>query len=108
MADRQPDSEAESPPTSFIMPAWAAIFRALSFISLLWLLRRVVPWLRDPKRSYAVVEAWVVLHTALALCAALVAFAGAAPTVLAILLLYGCLRVLEIVVTQANVLLFDE
>jgi hypothetical protein len=108
MADQQAETGAESPPTSFIVPAWAATFRLLSFISLLWLLRRAVPWLSDQKRSYAVVEAWVVVHTALALGAALLASAGAGQTVLAILLVYGGLRVFEVVVTQANILLFDE
>lgn len=108
MANPRPHSEGDSPPTSFIMPMWAAIFRVLSFISPFWLLRRVIPWLHGKERSYAVVEAWVVGHAALALYAALLAHSGAASRLQTILLLYGGLRVFEIVVTQANVLLFDE
>lgn len=90
------------------MPTWAAIFHVLSFVSLFWLLRRTIPWLHEKKRSYAVVEAWVVVHAALALCAALLAYSAAASPLLTVFLVYGGLRVFEIVVTQTNVLLFDE
>lgn len=108
MADPKADNAGDCPPASFIVPMWAAIFRVLSFVSLFWLLRRVIPWLHEKKRSYAVVEAWVVVHTVLGLCAALLAYSGTTSPLLTILLLYGGLRVFEIVVTQANVLLFDE
>jgi hypothetical protein len=108
MSDRKADGEAESPPASFIVPVWAAIFRALSVISLFGLLRWAMPWLQDKNRSYAVVETWVVAHTALALFAALLAHAGVASTLVTVLLVYGGFRVFEIVVTQVNVLLFDE
>lgn len=104
----KPERAENNPPFSFIVPMWAAIFGGLSTISLFWLLRRFLPWLRDTKRAYAVVEVWVVSHTGLALCTALLASSGMASTPFAILLLYGFLRVIEIVVTQTNVLLFDE
>jgi len=94
--------------TSFIVPLWAGILRILSFISLFWLLRLVIPWLRDKKHSYAVVEIWVIAHTALALCVAVLANAGVVSPLVTILLVYGGLRVFEIVVTQTNILLFDE
>lgn len=100
MADQS--SEPDSPPASFIVPMWAAIFRVLSFISPFWLLRRVIPRLCEEKCSYAVVEAWVVGHAGLALCAALLAYSGAASLLLTIVLVYGGLRVFEIVVTQTT------
>lgn len=108
MAELKSDFGGDNPPTSFIVPMWAAIFHAFSVISLLWLLRHIFPWLRDKKRSYAVVEVWVVAHVALALFAALLASYGVTSLLLTIFLLYGALRVFEIIVTQANVLLFDE
>jgi hypothetical protein len=108
MSNNKACTKAESPPASFIVPVWAAIFRVLSFISFFWLLCRAIPWLRDEKRSYAVVEIWVVANAALALCVAVLATASVASTLVTILLVYGGLRVFEIVVTQGNVLLFDE
>ncbi len=97
----------ERPPASFIVPFWAAIFRALSFISVFpWLSR--IRWLRDEKRSYAVVEVWVFGHTVLAFAIALLAYVKPSLGVVNAVLIYGGLRVFELVVYQANVLLFDE
>jgi len=47
-------------------------------------------------------------HTFLALGAALLAQSGTHQVLLVVLVVYGALRVLEIIVTQVNVLLFDE
>lgn len=94
--------------TSFIVPMWAVIFRILGLLSFLRLLRWLIPWLRSRERSYAVVETWVIVNSAIALAAALLAHSGAAGPVLAGILTYGGFRILEIVVTQANILLFDE
>jgi hypothetical protein len=100
-------TDPERPPASFIVPFWAAVFRALSFVSVFWLLRRI-PWLRDEKRSYAVVEVWVFGHTALAFAIALFAYVQPSLGAVSAALIYGGLRVFELVVYQANVLLFDD
>ena len=101
-------TDPERPPVSFIVPFWAAVFRVLSFVSLFSLLRLLIPWLRGKRRSYAVVEIWVFGHTAFAFAVALLAYIKPSLGVVSGVLIYGGLRVFEIVVYQANVLLFDE
>lgn len=108
MAGQDTGPSSLSPPASFVVQFWATIFQALRTVSLFWLLRRLIPWFRDSKRSYAVIEGWVLANTVLALGAALYAYTTAAGLLLTALLIYGALRVFEIFVIQVNVLLFDE
>jgi hypothetical protein len=87
---------------------WAAIFGLLAQFSLLTQLRRAIPWLAAPARTYLVVEVWVIGHSLMACAAAIFASATPHSWLHNAMLVYGALRVFEIVVTQINVLLFDE
>lgn len=90
---------------SFIVSFWASIFGVLSQISVFSLVRMVFPATR---RNYAFVDAWVLGN--LGLC--LVSFFVVRPRFLgpceAVLIGYGCFRIVEIFVYQLDVLLFGE
>ena len=90
---------------TFIVDLWAAIFVGLSWISVFKLITIVF---KRTKRSYLFVEIWVLGH--LVLAAVGVAFSS--PYGISfwqtLLLVLGGIRVLETVVYQVNVLLFDE
>jgi hypothetical protein len=96
------------PPTSFMLAFWAAVFGLLSRVSLFTVVRKTIPWLRHPSRSYAVVEAWVIAHTVLAGLAAISAHNWGGTLLVRVLVAYGGFRVFEITIYQVNVLLFDE
>lgn len=90
---------------SFIVKFWSSVFSGLSRLSVFWLIRKVVPG----AVSARFVDAWVMGHVALALVAVFVVDRlGPHSHVSSALVIYGLLRVLEIAVYQANVLLFDE
>lgn len=93
---------------SFVVPTYAAIFRILGVITPFSMLRAAIPWLRKPVRAYAVVEVWVLANTILAFVASLLANIAPTSPILIFLLVYGALRVYEILVVQMNVLFFDE
>lgn len=95
-------------PRSFIVQIWAWIFNVLRLFSLFTLLRALFPRLRQKEISYAFVEAWVLGNTLLAMAAAFFSRANLPMLPIGCLLIYGNLRVFEIVVYQVNVLFFDE
>jgi hypothetical protein len=90
---------------SYIVGFWAAIFRALSWLSLFALVRRIAP---GPTRTYAFVDSWALAHLLLAGFSLAAACAGTVTTFESALLAYASLRVFELTVYQVNVLLFDE
>lgn len=93
---------------------WAAVFGALRWISLLQILRTLstrLPrssTLRRTAESYWFVEAWALGHLVLALVAVVSATLWPTSTISIVLALYGLVRSFEIVITQLNILLFDE
>ena len=97
MSDFKGGNRADQPPT--IVLVLAKIFYVLKFFSLLRLLKWIIPWLDDKKRSNGVTEIWVISHTVIALCAMFFAFGGVASILISILLIYGGLRIFNIVVT---------
>lgn len=89
-------------PATFIVEFWSRVFGALSWLSVFKLLTRVV------RPGYWLVDAWVLGHAVLAVGVVCVVGAVGAHPVTYVLVVYGLLRVLEIVVYQTNVLLFEE
>jgi len=90
---------------SFIVGLWSGVFNALRWVSPFQAIRKVFPGMR---RSYRFVDCWV-LGNLLASVGCLVA--SSAPGVRwweIVILCYGGTRIFEIVVYQANVLLFDQ
>ena len=92
---------------AFIVDFYARIFGALRWISLFSLLR-LIPWTRNPKRAWLIVEVWVIGHTALAIAASIVSYMDISRPLSLGLVIYGALRVFEIVIYQINVLFFDQ
>ncbi len=89
---------------SFVVEFWSRVFDILRWVSLFEPVRRLFPSLK----THGVVDVWVMSNLGLATIAAV-----AAPSILlgwvqVLLLVYGLLRVFEILVYQVNVLLFDE
>jgi len=93
--------------SSFIVPAWAGVFRFLGCISFFWIVRSLFPRVT---RSYVFVEIWVLLWGVAALTSLLtVGWSQAAPGWLTLVLtIVGGLRVAEIVIYQIDVVILAE
>jgi hypothetical protein len=87
---------------SFIVRLWESIFSALRWVSFFQLVRYFFPRLI----TYGFVDLWVIAHLILSFLATWIV--KHFPSVSIFVLIYGFLRVLEIIVYQVNVLLFDE
>jgi len=90
---------------SFIVEFWSQIFNGLEKISLFWVVRKLLPSIKE---SYQFVEWWVLGHLILSIvllliCSALNLYWGEA-----IAVGWGMIRVFEVLIYQINVLLFDE
>ena len=87
---------------SFILQLWGRVLRALRYVSPLELIWRLFP----RTQSHGWVDVWVLVNSGAAVVA--LALAARARTKLTwVLLLYGGVRVIEIIVYQAKVVLFD-
>lgn len=102
------DTNSKTAPLSFVVAFYAAVFKVLNEFTLFSLLRRAVPSLLRPSRAYTTVEVWVITNTVVALTAALYAYSRPTSLIVSVLLVYGALRVFEIVIVQVNVLFFDQ
>lgn len=90
---------------SFILDFWCCIFEWLGKISVFNVVRKVLP---GPV-SWRFVDCWVLGNLLLSIAAVfLVNWQDIWPWLSCVLLIYGLLRVFEMSVYQANVLLFDE
>src|SRR5699024_7858129 len=90
----------------FIFDLWEKVFLYLRYVSLYTLVVFVFDKL---KTSHRFVEYWVIIHTALSIgLLILYVNVNVHPILLWITVGYGVLRVFEIVVTQINILVFDE
>lgn len=90
----------------FIFKLWERVFYYLRYVSLYSV---VVIIIKKLKVSHRFVECWVVTHTVMSV-GLLILFVNVNvhPVLLWIVVGYGFLRVFEIVVTQINILLFDQ
>lgn len=92
---------------TFVVDFYAWIFGVLRWISPFALLR-LIPFTREPLRAWMIVEAWIIGHTVLAILASIVTYTDFSRSLSLALVLYGGLRVFEIIVYQVNVLFFDQ
>nr|VFJ71621.1 MAG: Ion channel [Candidatus Kentron sp. FW] len=91
---------------SNVVDIWSAIFKFLGYLSTFALIRRVFPSLSG---SYIFVESWVFFNLSLSISVLILKeFKVLAEILSAFLLIYGVVRVFEIVVYQINVLMFDQ
>jgi len=90
---------------TFIVDLWASIFKILSWVSLFRLVRKLV---RSTRGSWKFVDAWVLSHTILALVCVFLLSKTSSGLVRTIIIIYGLLRLTELVVYQINVAFFDE
>lgn len=89
---------------SFIVEFWSKVFFALGRISLFNLVRWILPF----QVSARFVDAWVLGHLGLSFLTLLVVAYFPNHWISVALVIYGVVRVFEVAVYQANVLLFDE
>ncbi len=92
------------PKSTFIVELWSRIFELLGWLSLfkfIYLFPRV-------KNSYVFVDCWVLGHLLLSVTLLSLFRSPNLHWWEAIFLVYGGLRILEIIIYQTNVLLFDE
>lgn len=89
---------------SFIVQFWSCVFNALAKVSVFWVVRNLFPLTINAR----FVDFWVLGHLGLSAMALMLAAYFNIPWLGYVLVGYGFLRTLEIVVYQANVLLFDE
>ncbi|MBI3777287.1 MAG: two pore domain potassium channel family protein [Gammaproteobacteria bacterium] len=90
--------------SSFIVEFWSSVFGALGRVSLFALVRWAFPsWI-----SARFIDAWVLGHLMLAFAALVIVSLFPTHVISIVFVVYGVVRVFEIAVYQANVLLFDE
>ena len=91
---------------SFVVEGWSRVFSILGNISTFSLIRKIFPGLRS---SYAFVEGWVIFNLLLAILFLFAQRFDLLPKLMtALCLIYGAIRVFELVIYQVNVLLFDQ
>ena len=84
---------------------WSIIFNILKWISPFQLIRTLIPATR---KNYSFVDSWVFGHLLLSIVLLLVCSAPCLRWWEFIAIIYGGLRVFEVIIYQINVLLFDE
>lgn len=91
---------------TFIVELWARVFSYLRRLSIsYWIEVKLIL----PEYRYLFVEAWVLGNLLCACVGVVIAVAFAKfPILINLLSLYAVLRVLEIIIHQANIILFDE
>ena len=89
---------------SFILNLWERIFFILSYVSIFSLIRLIVK-----KVSYSFVEFWVLSNTIFAFLSIIIVYYlnPNYKITIWIVMIYGALRIFEIINYQINVLLFD-
>jgi hypothetical protein len=90
---------------TFILRFWSTIFSIFGNLSLFSTVGRIFPRTRT---SYGFVDIWVIANLILSIVAALLTRQWPTSVALAAVLVYGLVRVFEIIIYQINVLLFDE
>ncbi|WP_181373031.1 hypothetical protein [Massilia glaciei] len=89
---------------SFIVEFWSRVFAALGRISLFTLVRAILPF----PVTARLVDAWVLGHLGLSLVTLVVVANYPRHWFAMALVGYGVVRVFEVAIYQANVLMFDE
>lgn len=89
---------------TFIVDLWEKIFNLLSKISVFSFIKLI-----KKEITYSFVEKWVIFNTLFAFSSTLIVYylGGYFVFVIWILMIYGSLRIFEIIIYQINVLLFD-
>ena len=91
---------------SFVVNGWSNLFSILGRFSIFYMIRKIFPSLLG---SYAFVEGWVIFNFVLAVIFFLSQKLISLPDlVITLVLIYGAIRIFEIIVYQINVLLFDQ
>jgi len=90
---------------SFIVELWSRVFSALRWLSPFQLIRTCIPASRG---SYVFVDAWVLGNFLLSVLLLVICSAPGLRWWELIAIVYGATRVVETVIYQINVLLFDE
>jgi hypothetical protein len=90
---------------SFIVELWARVFSALRWLSLFQIICTCIPSVRA---SYSFVDAWVLGNLLFSILLLAISSASGVHWWELPFVVYGTIRVVEIIIYQANVLLFDE
>lgn len=96
-------------PKSWIVNFWSKVFEVLSCFSTFAFVRKIAP--KKITKSYSFVEYYVSFNTALSVVSLIIVTYRrdhAENILLLIAMVYGFIRVFEIIIYQINVLLFDE
>lgn len=93
---------------SFIVGFWARIFSLLRWISLFQVVSFCSRKFFNKRITYGFVDIWVVGNLALSLLFVWIVSYTNRSVLWTILLIYGFMRVFEVIVYQTNVLLFDH
>ncbi len=88
----------------FIVQAWEKIFYVLSLISILKLIKKLLPKMD----AYLLVEIWVVFNVLLSIVGALLTYLTKSYSLGFIFSLYAFYRIFEILVTHIKITLFDS
>lgn len=88
---------------SFIVEFWSKIFNVLRWISPFQIIRFIIP-----SASYRFVDGWVLGNLILSILLLLICSAPYIRWWEAIAIVWGAIRVFEVIIYQINVLLFDE
>jgi hypothetical protein len=107
-ASNQPLDETpqeEKAMKTFITELWSRVFSVLRWVSLFQIIRACIPALRE---SRIFVDAWVLGNSLFAILFLAICSAPSLRWWELVIIVYGAIRVIEVVVYQINVLLFDE
>lgn len=87
----------------FILPFWNKIFGLLSYLSIFSLIRFLF---KGTRKSYVFVELWVIFNLLFALFGSLIIINNRSKLLSYVILIYGSLRIVEVIVYQLNVAIF--
>jgi len=90
---------------SFIVELWSRVFSALRWLSLFRVIRTCIPAIRG---SYVFVDAWVLGNLLLSAFLLTICSAPGLCWWELTAIVYGAIRVIEVIIYQANVLIFGE
>lgn len=90
---------------SFIVEFWSQVFKILGYISPFHIVRCLIP---ATKRGWGFVDKWVLGHLLLSIVLLFICKAANLHRCEALAVLYGGLRVFELVIYQVNVVLFAQ
>ena len=90
---------------SYVVEFYSRIFQVLSWASPFNIIRKLIPSL---KNHDAFIDSWVLIHLVLAAVILFFSSASAITVCELVFIIYGGIRIFEIVIYQINVLIFDQ